>query len=478
MRQHTTSRHAARLAVVLAATTGLLAVAPAMASGEDSPSTALAERLEAAAGDDGAYRTLEQVQAIADANGQVRDDGSDGWKQTVDLFAGELKASGYTVWRQRVPYKKFIVQEESARTSTNLMVPVFMVRYSNSTKGGGVNAPVVVLPIAERAPSTTGCNAADYAGLPVKGAIVVVPFSPCGRATQANLAEKAGAVALLEYFLQPDPSWFLRVVVLGEAPNLPLGTISRASAKTLAAAPAGTVRMNLYLKGKFITDFTENLFAQSTFGDQHKVVMAGAHLDSASEGPGLNDNISAAAAVLRIAKELGADHTGVKNAVRFAFWGAEERVLVGSNYYAQNLSAQERADIAMYLNAELIAGSNFGRFVVDSRTASTGSGAPTDALIEYYAMRDVPIQILPPKSIKSDDEPIMALGIPTGAITGGTMGVKTPAQAALWGGTAGQQFDPCYHQICDNLASINRPELVVNSRAMAWVVGAFASGAR
>jgi len=72
----------------------------------------------------------------------------------------------------------------------------------------------------------------------------------------------------------------------------------------------------------------------------------------------------------------------------------------------------------------------------------------------------------------------MALGIPTGAITGGTMGVKTPAQAALWGGTAGQQFDPCYHQICDNLASINRPELVVNSRAMAWVVGAFASGAR
>lgn len=43
-----------------------------------------------------------------------------------------------------------------------------------------------------------------------------------------------------------------------------------------------------------------------------------------------------------------------KNKVRFAWWGAEEPGLLGSDYYVSNLSDKERKSIAMYLNFDMI----------------------------------------------------------------------------------------------------------------------------
>ena len=43
-----------------------------------------------------------------------------------------------------------------------------------------------------------------------------------------------------------------------------------------------------------------------------------------------------------------------ENKVRFAWWGAEERGKVGSDYYVSNLSDEERKSIAMYLDFDAI----------------------------------------------------------------------------------------------------------------------------
>ena len=51
--------------------------------------------------------------------------------------------------------------------------------------------------------------------------------------------------------------------------------------------------------------------------------MTGAHLDSVVEGPGINDNGSGVAAVLKTALQLGSS-PDVKYTVRFGFWGAQE----------------------------------------------------------------------------------------------------------------------------------------------------------
>ena len=72
--------------------------------------------------------------------------------------------------------------------------------------------------------------------------------------------------------------------------------------------------------------------AQTPTGRTDRVVLVGAHLDSVIEGPGINDNSSGTAATLEVAPQMA--ELGVKpvNAVRFAFLGAEESGLIGSQF--------------------------------------------------------------------------------------------------------------------------------------------------
>jgi hypothetical protein len=46
-------------------------------------------------------------------------------------------------------------------------------------------------------------------------------------------------------------------------------------------------------------------------------------------------------------------------------------------------------------------------------------------------------------------------GVPTIGLHTGAGEVKSPAQAVLSGGQAGQPFDPCYHQECDTAANVD-----------------------
>ena len=41
-------------------------------------------------------------------------------------------------------------------------------------------------------------------------------------------------------------------------------------------------------------------------------------------------------------------------------------------------------------------------------------------------------------------------------------------EVALWGGTAGQAYDPCYHLACDTFANNNDQALYVKSDAVAF----------
>ena len=68
--------------------------------------------------------------------------------------------------------------------------------------------------------------------------------------------------------------------------------------------------------------------------------MVGAHLDSVVDGPGINDNGSGTATILEIAEQMSAaeDTKQLQRKVRFAFWGAEEAGLLGSEHYVDNLS--------------------------------------------------------------------------------------------------------------------------------------------
>ena len=67
--------------------------------------------------------------------------------------------------------------------------------------------------------------------------------------------------------------------------------------------------------------------------------MAGAHLDSVAEGPGINDNGSGSCALLEVAEQM--EKVKTPNKLRFAWWGAEEAGLVGSTFYVNDLAAND-----------------------------------------------------------------------------------------------------------------------------------------
>ena len=60
------------------------------------------------------------------------------------------------------------------------------------------------------------------------------------------------------------------------------------------------------------------MIAETKTGDSDRVVMAGAHLDSVEDGPGMNDNGSGSAALLEIAVRMGGSPE-VSNQVRLAW---------------------------------------------------------------------------------------------------------------------------------------------------------------
>ncbi|MEU8616621.1 M28 family metallopeptidase [Streptomyces sp. NPDC048623] len=213
-----------------------------------------------------------------------------------------------------------------------------------------------------------------------------------------------------------------------------------------------------------------NLIADWPGGDPTQVVMSGAHLDSVTAGPGINDNGSGSAAILETALAVSRAQLQPTKHIRFAWWGAEELGLVGSKYYVNNTPATERAKIKAYLNFDMIGSPNPGYFVYDDD--------PTieQTFKDYYAGLGIPTEIETEGDGRSDHAPFKNAGVPVGGLFSGADYVKTSAQAQKWGGTAGQAFDRCYHSSCDTSANIDDTALDRNSDAVAYAVWNLSSG--
>src|SRR4029450_11144095 len=87
------------------------------------------------------------------------------------------------------------------------------------------------------------------------------------------------------------------------------------------------------------------------------VVMAGAHLDSVIEGPGINDNGSGSSALLETALLMA--NLNPEKTLRFAWGAREEQGLLGSADYVAGLSQAERDRIALYMNYDMIGSPNY-----------------------------------------------------------------------------------------------------------------------
>jgi Zn-dependent M28 family amino/carboxypeptidase len=459
-------------ALVLVAVTAMACSAPTAGPSPPpappAPDPALPSRLVGEVTGDGAFVHLVELQRIADANGGNRALGTPGYDASVEYVAGVLRGAGYDVQTPTFSARQFEVRQERLAVDGEA-VAVSALGFSPTTPEAGVTGPLTLM-------AGEGCNPADSSAV-TPGSVALVRRGTCPFAQKATHAATAGAVGLIVINTEDAP---LTGGTLGETATgvVPTGGVSRSAGDALAGRAGANVTLTL------VTAIQEtqsrNVLAQTRTGNPDEVVVVGGHLDSVPEGPGINDNGSGVATLLETAVRLGPSPP-VANAVRFAFWGAEEVGLVGSTAYVQGLPDEERNRIALYVNLDMVGSPNAGYLVYDGDDSDregagpgpAGSAAIERALVEGLAAAGVPAAGTDFTG-RSDYGPFIERGIPAGGLFTGAEQVKSPEEAQRWGGTAGEAYDRCYHQACDRLDTIDRTALDRNTDAFAATLARFA----
>lgn len=421
----------------------------------------------------GVFAHLVGLERLAEANGGVRVAGGPGSEQSADYVAKRLHAAGYQVTRQSFQFPLFreikpttVAQISPTPITFRDGTDVEVMTYSGS---GLVQAPVhpVDLDLTPPRASTSGCERADFASFP-RGQLALMQRGGCEFAVKVRNAAAAGARAAI-IFNQGDGDrtkdadrFDLIAGTLVTRGAIPTVGMSYAIGARLATTPNAVVRVEA--RTFSATRTTQNLIVETPEGRADNVVMVGAHLDSVPAGPGINDNGTGSAALLELALQYAPLARTVKpvNKVRFAWWGAEEEGLLGSEHYVHQLSRRQVHDIALYLNLDMLASPNYvlgvqdgDHSAADSERAPAGS-AKIERLFRAYLTSRGQHAVDAEFDGRSDYGPFIAKGIdiPAGGLATGAETVKSAAEVKLFGGVAGVAEDPCYHRSCDSIVPL------------------------
>lgn len=469
-------------------TVGLVSASPAQAKPGPGAPQGQTTKLTKAVTVNGILKHLRQFQAIANRNDGNRASGLPGYEASVNYVTRELEKSGYEVTKQ--PFEFPFFQELSPTTLTvgGEEIESSIFTYSGS---GNVTGPIVptnnvqIPPPAAAGTTESGCAVGDFVPAPAdQDAIALVQRGTCDFATKVDNAVAAGYDAVI-VFNEGQPGRTDAVAgTLGTPKDIPVTgiTYEQGVAFVEAGTPTGTLVTEVdadpsRVTWNVIADLPKKKLKKIKNKDQ--VVVVGAHLDSVAEGPGINDNGSGSAGILEIAKQLNSTKLDKKlqRPVRFAFWGAEELGLLGSEHYVANLSDDELSEIYANLNFDMIGSPNYARFVYDGNgdanedaTAGPAGSAEIESIFTGYFDKKRLAHEPTAFDGRSDYGPFIAVGIPAGGLFTGAEGVKTEEQVALYGGTAGVAYDRCYHQACDDMSNINVNALNEMGDAAAFAV--------
>jgi Zn-dependent M28 family amino/carboxypeptidase len=349
---------------------------------------------------------LRTLARAARANGNTRAAGTPGAEASEDYVAQALRAAGYEVRRQRVPFPFF---DERRPPRVRVQGRTIRARTMAYSPGGTVSGEVAAVGLA--------CTRQAFVKLE-QGQVALADRGVCPFRRKARLAQAAGAAAILVADTGADPV----SATLG-APGLaiPALAIGAPGARTIERADNVTIRVDAVSERRV----THNVIGERPNSPTQRVIL-GAHLDSVPAGPGMNDNASGAAAVLAAAERLA--RTDDANGVRVAFWGAEELGLYGSRRYVDTLSARERRRIVAYLNLDMV-GTPDGTVRVYDTDEDTERilRAATRAAGRTPGEEDL--------DGNSDHAPFARAGIPVGGLFTG--------------------LDRCYHRACDGPGNVD-----------------------
>lgn len=423
---------------------------------------------------DNMFVHLRKLQDIADSHDGNRAVGNPGYDASVDYVAQVLRDKGFDVQTPEFERMGTMRGGHPALTVSGRTYQVDQASMLVTTSPEGVNAPTL------RPPTSSGCAAEDYGTLNISGAIAVVDDTRCSVVVKQNTALAKGAVGMLVVDTggQPPPGGLFSTGYYRQL-TVPVGIIDETADAALRRTSAP---VRLVLDGRAEMVKHRNVTAQTKTGSTSDVVLAGAHLDSVGGGAGINDNGSGVAALLETALQLGSS-PNTRNAVRFAFWGAEELGLDGSTQYVRGLPLDQLDDLALYLNFDMVGSPNAGFFTYDGdqsgqatdpKPMPEGSAAIERTMAGYLNLAGIrPADM--PIGPNTDYHPFLQAGVPVGGVTTGSSQRKTEVQARLWGGRAGVAFDPNYHTGRDTIDNVDARALGIMGPAIAFTVGTYAA---
>jgi Zn-dependent M28 family amino/carboxypeptidase len=418
------------------------------------------------------------LQGIADMNGGTRYTKTPGFTASVAYVRERMRRAGLKVqvvqfnmpeWHETAPP---VLQQltPTAKTYTpgtaadDNNPAVDFIAFGFSPTKEVTSAPVVpvndiVIPSPAANTSNAGCEAEDFPAS-TTGAVSLVQRGTCTFVQKIANAQTAGAVGVI-LMNEGDSAGRTNAGFRSGPTDLAIPAVfsSFGVGKELYDAFKASQNPTVKLATSGVSEdvFYPQVIAETKHGDPRHVVMAGAHLDSVQAGPGINDDGSGTAWQLDLAEAVAKSHP--KNKIRFMWFGGEEDGLVGSQYYAARLSQAEVDKIDVMIDTDMIASPNYVRLVYDGdgsdfpTTGPAGSATVEKVFNRYFDRRGMATL---PQAFdgRSDYVGFINRGIPAGGIFAGAEVPKTAEQVAVFGGVAGEQYDPCYHEACDNLATV------------------------
>ncbi|MFC7726348.1 M28 family metallopeptidase [Nocardioides sp. GCM10028917] len=421
------------------------------------------------------------LQRIASLNDDTREVFSNGYQESLDYVVSTLRDAGY---QPQVDEFNFPFWAETQPPVLNMVAPTPKTYVPGDAEDDNLptadfitmaNSPTVELTNAPVFPvggildpptggSDSGCEAGDYTG--VSGKVALVQRGTCAFVDKWALAQAAGATGVIIYNEGNTPER-QNPIFVDNQPDVPATIAAVITSYTLgnellqAYKQGQNPTVDLKVYGDFTDRFLPQVIAETRGGDPNHVVVVGAHLDSVPAGPGINDDGSGTGTLLAQAEELASGHYKLRNKIRFMWFGAEENGLVGSTYYAHNLSQAEVDKIDVMLDYDMLSSANYirgvydgdGNAAPDNPAGPEGSGKVEQVFDDWFSAQGLESSRRAFDG-RSDYVGFTDRGIPSGGIFAGAEGVKTAEEAAIYGGAAGSWFDPCYHQLCDNLITV------------------------
>ncbi|PWW17174.1 aminopeptidase YwaD [Cytobacillus oceanisediminis] len=271
-------------------------------------------------------RMLEDVRYLTETIGP-RVTGTEAEQQAADFIRERLESYGYTVETQEFSIPDKMIGD--LHTSNQQEILITIPSGSGSTPEEGITAELFDAGLGRTSDFTE--DAAGKIALISRG-----DFTFAEKVTNAIAAGAAGVLIYNNVDLPApmNPS-------IGGPYDIPVGSITKAGGEALlqdALAKNKTVTLNVK---RFENAKSQNIIAtkQPNKGEDTDIVHISAHFDSVPFAPGASDNASGTAVALELARVLKSYPTDKE--LRFAFVGAEEIGLVGSEYYVSQLSENE-----------------------------------------------------------------------------------------------------------------------------------------